>query len=237
MPSNRLWGLIAAGGAGERVGGTLPKQHHELAGETVLDWSLRAVLAVPALQGVMLVTAESDTTVGSIAGSTDPRIHRCSGGATRVDSVIAGLRALREQGAAEQDRVLVHDAARPAVQTPDIIRLVEAVGDHPDGGLLATPVRDTLKRADERGRVSDTVPRVSLWQAMTPQLFPLGRLIEALESSQGQQITVTDESQAMEKIGASPLLVQSPMTNIKYTWETDRQWLATILADNNGERQ
>jgi len=236
-PGSRLWGLIAAAGAGQRMGGNLPKQHHELAGQRVLDWSLRAVLAVPALQGVMVVTAQSDAGGGQLDGTRDPRVHGCIGGATRVDSVSAGLRALRDLGATDQDRVLVHDAARPAVQTADIVRLVEAVDDNPDGGLLAVPVRDTLKRADDRGRVADTVSRASLWQAMTPQLFPLGRLIDALEFSQRQQTEVTDESQAMEQIGASPLLVQSPMTNIKYTWESDRRWLETILGCNAGEHR
>jgi len=236
-PGSRLWGLIAAAGAGERIGGPVPKQYHQLGGQTVLAWSLQAILAVPALQGVMVVTARSDAGEKSLAEATDPRIHGCPGGATRVESVSAGLRALRDLGATDQDRVLVHDAARPAVQTADIVRLVEAVDDNPDGGLLAVPVRDTLKRADDRGRVADTVSRASLWQAMTPQLFPLGRLIDALEFSQRQQTEVTDESQAMEQIGASPLLVQSPMTNIKYTWESDRRWLETILGCNAGEHR
>lgn len=227
MSERRLWGVMAAAGAGLRAGDARPKQYHQLADRAVLAWSLDALLAVPDMAGIMLALAPGDHQAAALPAAEDPRVHTCTGGADRAASVQAALRALTGIGAADTDRVLVHDAARPAVAVADIQRLIQAVGDDPDGGLLACPVRDTLKRSDDEGRVAETVAREGLWQAMTPQLFPLGRLQAALESvGEG----VTDEAQAMEHSGANPRLVPGSLANLKYTYPDDalllERWLA-----------
>lgn len=226
--AKRLWGLIAAAGSGQRLRAGTPKQYHHLAGRPVLAWSLDALFQVPDIAGVMIVRAADDALFDRASLRRDDRVRDCPGGAERQDSIRAGLAALRDWGAAEGDGVLVHDAARPAVPAADITRLIEAVADDPDGGLLAAPVRDTLKRADAAGRVADTPSREGLWQAMTPQLFPLGRLQTAL----ARDTRVTDESQAMEGLGARPRLVAGDPGNIKYTYPEDIHWLASAIERN-----
>ncbi|MEX0386173.1 2-C-methyl-D-erythritol 4-phosphate cytidylyltransferase [Spiribacter onubensis] len=231
MNSPLYWGLVAAAGQGRRMArDDLPKQYHRLAGRSVLAWSVDALRQVSGMAGVMVVRARGDDSDWARLGldsATD--VRSCRGGHTRQASVLAGLEALRAWGAADGDRVLVHDAARPAVTAAAIQRLIEAVGDDRDGGLLAVPVRDTLKRADEHGRVSETADRTGLWQAMTPQLFPLGRLRDALVAC--ADMAVTDEAQAMERGGARPRLVIGDPANIKYTYPDDARWLEHALQD------
>jgi len=234
VSSRRLWGLIAAAGSGQRLRAETPKQYHQLAGRPVLAWSLDALCQVPDIAGVMIVRAADDALFDRASLRRDDRVRDCAGGAERQDSIRAGLAALRDWGAAETDGVLVHDAARPAVSAADIARLIEAVADDPDGGLLAAPVRDTLKRADAAGRVAETPSREGLWQAMTPQLFPLGRLHSAL----ARDTRVTDESQAMEGLGARPRLVAGDPGNIKYTYPEDIDWLSSAIERNRrGDRR
>lgn len=227
MTDYRLWGLIAAAGVGQRMDSEGPKQYHRIAGRTVLGWSIDALLGMPDVTGVMVVRSADDRYFEAVLPSGDSRCSDCVGGAQRQASVRAGLAALRHWGADADDRVLVHDAARPAVRRDDIRRLIEHVADDPDGGLLAAPVRDTLKRADRDGRIASTPSREALWQAMTPQLFPLGRLESALAMAADD--AVTDEAQAMERLGARPRLVTGDPGNIKYTYPQDAYWLAWAL--------
>ncbi|MBS3785664.1 MAG: 2-C-methyl-D-erythritol 4-phosphate cytidylyltransferase [Gammaproteobacteria bacterium] len=224
MKTNRpVWAVLAAAGQGQRAGGALPKQFQWIAGQRVLDWSLQALLAVDSVEGVMVVLPSPDSTLGSA------RVQTCLGGATRAESVLNGLYALHGWGARPDDLILVHDAARPCVPAQDILRLLEAVEQHQDGGLLAVALRDTLKQADENTEsVARTVPRAGLWQALTPQCFPFQRLVSALEQSAGEQ--VTDESDAMERLGAKPVLVPGSSANIKLTYPGDHALLEAWLS-------
>lgn len=231
-PNNPVWGLIVAAGRGQRTGSDAPKQYHTVAGRRVLDWSVDVLLGTPQLQGLMLVLAADDQAWQQSEWVTHARVKTTTGGAERSDSVVAGLRALqRDWGAADADRVLVHDAARPAVSSLDIQNLIAAVGDDPNGGLLSVPVRDTIKRATPDTRVAETVDRSELWQAQTPQLFPLFSLLQALTAP--GSAPPTDESQAMERAGWAPRLIPGSPRNIKYTYREDLPWLASILTEGN----
>ena len=141
-------------------------------------------------------------------------------------SVANGLDALSEM-ASDQDWVLVHDATRPCVTPAHIVSLIEAIGDHPVGGLLAMPVADTLKRASEDQHVLATVPRDSLWQAQTPQMFRYQTLRRALRLA----AEVTDEASAIEALGHMPCLVAGDITNFKVTRAPDlalAEWVLTM---------
>lgn len=235
MSEARLWGLVAAAGRGRRMGGAAqPKQYHRLAGRSVLEWSVRALQGLSGLAGIMVVRpAGADADWARVAPALGGALRSCRGGETRQASVLAGLDALRAWGAGDQDRVLVHDAARPAVRPAAIQRLIEVVGDDPDGGLLAVPLRDTLKRGDGDQRVAETLDRGGLWQAMTPQLFALGRLRAALLAC--ADAPITDEAQAMERQGARPRLVAGDPGNIKYTYPEDARWLEHALSHHEKE--
>ncbi|MNZ70087.1 2-C-methyl-D-erythritol 4-phosphate cytidylyltransferase [compost metagenome] len=121
--------------------------------------------------------------------------------------------------------MLVHDAARPNLARSDLDRLLFELADDPVGGLLAVPARDTLKRADAKGRVSATIDRSTVWQAYTPQMFRLGTLHRALADSLVADVAITDESSAIEWAGQAPRLIEGRSDNIKVTRPEDLEWL------------
>lgn len=235
--STECWAVVPAAGTGQRFGGELAKQYVQVHGRCVLSWTIEALLTVSSIRRIVVALASGDEVWPQIGFARHPRIITCRGGATRAESVRNGLRRLTtEQGAGLYQPVLVHDAARPCVTPSEIERLLAEVGDHPDGGLLAMPVRDTLKRADDAGRVAATVNRAGLWQALTPQLFPLGRLLAALEQAAADGVEVTDEAQALERIGGHPRLVEGALQNIKLTHPSDQGLIERILAGMHIEK-
>jgi len=216
------------------MGGDCPKQYLPLAGKPLLRHTLGVLAAVPAIARVFVVLAPDDTHWdGFDWRDLEHRLSilRC-GGATRAESVTQGLRAMREQVGAD-DWILVHDAARACLTPAHVEKLIAEVGNDPVGGLLAVPVADTLKRAQELSsdgmRVVTTVPREGLWQAQTPQMFRYGLLAEALEYAQ----TVTDEASAIEALGLRPRLVAADATNLKVTYPLDLQLAEWILQNRN----
>jgi 2-C-methyl-D-erythritol 4-phosphate cytidylyltransferase len=135
--------------------------------------------------------------------------------------VLKAIEHLLSKGAAEGDWALVHDAARPLLRSQDLKTLIERAQHDPVGGLLAVPVRDTLKVAGADDRIARTLPREHLWHAQTPQMFGLGRLQRALVQALAAGIQVTDEASAMEWAGECPLLVPGHTDNFKITGPED----------------
>lgn len=229
MSTDSFCAVVPAAGSGQRMASATPKQYLPLAGRTVIEHALRPLLEHPALHRLVVALAPGDEVFGSLAVAGDPRLQVTTGGATRADSVAAGLGALRDLAA--DTLVLVHDAARPCLDRSEIDRLLEGTVDAA-GALLALPVGDTLKREREGGRVAATVEREGLWQALTPQAFPLGALAKALaDAGDG----VTDESSAMERTGAAPYLVEGDPCNIKVTRPGDLALAEAILAARRKE--
>lgn len=227
--------LIPAGGGGTRMGAGVPKQYLPLAGRPLIRHAMEALLAVPAIVQIFVVVAPDDAHWDGFdwSGCGDRLcVLRC-GGATRAESVTNGLRAMRKT-AADDDWVLVHDAARPCLLPEQVERLIAEVGDDAAGGILAVPVADTLKRAhdpvSDGVRIAATVPREGLWQAQTPQMFRYGLLREALEYAPA----VTDEASAVEALGLHPKLVAADARNLKVTWPLDLRLAEAILRDREG---
>jgi 2-C-methyl-D-erythritol 4-phosphate cytidylyltransferase len=167
-----------------------------------------------------------------------PKVLTARGGKERGDSVRNGLTALSGR-AGPADWVLVHDAARPCVLRQDVDKLLDRVRTHTVGGLLAAPAADTLKRVgDEKGNggreILETVDRSSLWRALTPQMFRYRSLCQALDHAQEQGRSPTDEAQALEWMGARPLLVEGSTTNIKITSADDLVIAAALLGATGG---
>jgi 2-C-methyl-D-erythritol 4-phosphate cytidylyltransferase len=220
-----FWALIPAAGVGSRMGADRPKQYLELAGKTILEHSLACFLDHPRLQGMVVSLALDDPYWPSLACAHDSRIARAEGGCERADSVFNGLRRLSELGAQDSDWVLVHDAARPNLARSDLDLLLAQLVDDPVGGLLAVPVRDTLKRAGADGRVLQTVDRSLIWQAYTPQMFRLGLLRRALAEALAAEVAITDEASAVEWLGQAPRLIEGRADNLKITRPEDLEWL------------
>lgn len=218
--SPRLWAIVPAAGTGRRMGSDIPKQYLTLAGRTVLEHSLAALDTISDLAGLMVVTAPDDQHWPRLQPILRTPLVIASGGSERADSVANALAQLAP-GAAPDDWVLVHDAARPCVRTDDLKLLVSKLLQDPVGGLLATPARDTIKRADAEQRCESTPDRARLWHALTPQMFRIGMLREALMAAQAAGINVTDEASAMEYVGHRPRLIEGHPDNLKITRPDD----------------
>jgi 2-C-methyl-D-erythritol 4-phosphate cytidylyltransferase len=221
----RFFGLIPAAGYGSRMGADLPKQYLRLGSRTLLEHSVRALMSDPRVSRVWVVVSPQDPLARTLSFPPGVTVTPV-GGSSRAESVRNGLRALAAE-LQSSDRVLVHDAARPCLSAQDLTALIDAAGAQDCGGLLAAPVADTLKRVDG-GAVIQTVERAGLWRAQTPQLFPLGILLRALETC-GDLQSVTDESSAVERIGIRPLVVNAAGANPKVTTPADWPLAEAVL--------
>jgi 2-C-methyl-D-erythritol 4-phosphate cytidylyltransferase len=215
--ASRCYALVPCAGVGQRAGAGGPKQYAPLAGRPVVAHTLQALGAVKRIKRTLVVLAPDDKLFEQHVEGFTGWLTR-SGGATRADTVAAGLRALRMRGAADSDWVLVHDAARCMVRPELIDKLIDACLPDEVGGLLALPLADTLKQDDGKHRVAQTLDRSGKWLAQTPQMFRLGTLQVALAAA-GEE--VTDEASAIEFLGHSPLLVQGEVENFKLTYPAD----------------
>jgi 2-C-methyl-D-erythritol 4-phosphate cytidylyltransferase / 2-C-methyl-D-erythritol 2,4-cyclodiphosphate synthase len=225
----RVWAIVPAAGRGTRfasTAGSPPKQYAPLLGSVVLQWSLRALLAEPRVHAVVVAVAPDDTHWAGIAAALNhPKLQTTTGGASRQETVTNGLDFLSERAAAD-DWVLVHDAARPCLNSTDLGALLDAVGAgdtagavNSVGAVLAVPIVDTVKR--ELAEHVATVDRRGLWRALTPQVFAFAVLRHALKEAALAGVAVTDEAQAVERMGLQPALVQGSPFNVKVTSAAD----------------
>jgi 2-C-methyl-D-erythritol 4-phosphate cytidylyltransferase len=190
----------------------------------------------PRLRGMVVGIAADDAYWPTLTTEIPTLLTTYVGGAERAQTVLNGLRALGTY-AAPNDWVLVHDAARPCVRLADIETLLLAIAGHADGGLLALPLSDTVKRADHNGCSQETVARTGLWRALTPQVFRLAALRDALESAMAEGAEITDEASAMEYSGARPRLVPGHADNIKITVPADLALAELFLREQERETQ
>lgn len=222
----RLWGVVPAAGSGRRFGGEILKQYLSLLGQPVMLHSINRLFALP-LAGCVLAISVDDTTAPSLPYLRADKLHFVTGGAERMDSVLAGLEYLTAY-AADDDWVLVHDVARPCIAEASLDQLWQTVTTQGIGAILAIPVRDTLKRAAGQ-RIAATVSREQLWQAQTPQIFRLGELRAALLKARCDGLQVTDEASAMELAGYAVQLVEGRADNIKITYPDDLPLAVAIM--------
>jgi len=220
----RHYALVPAAGSGARFGSEVPKQYLELAGRPLIYHALAALCACRWIDRVWVILALDDEwwrtyDWSDLGGKLEPVF---CGGATRAESVANGVAACL---LADDDWLLVHDAARPCLSQEMLAALCDELADDPVGGLLAVPVADTLKRADAGQRVAATESRDGLWQAQTPQMFRYGVLRKAL----GACPAVTDEASAVEALGLRPRLVRAEASNLKVTYPADMRLAQLIL--------
>jgi 2-C-methyl-D-erythritol 4-phosphate cytidylyltransferase / 2-C-methyl-D-erythritol 2,4-cyclodiphosphate synthase len=234
----RLWAIVPAAGRGERFiassGTNLPKQYSPLLGRTVIEWTLRALLNDARVHAIVAVLSADDPHWAPVQAKLDsPKLRTALGGAHRQDTVLNGLRSLESQ-ANERDWVLVHDAARPCLSGADLKTLIDTLESDVDGVVLAAPVVDTVRR--ELAGEIETVDRNGLWRALTPQIFRFGQLSKALTEAARDHVTVTDEAQALERLGVRAKLVAGSSFNIKVTRAEDLAVAAGILKMQDGDQ-
>jgi 2-C-methyl-D-erythritol 4-phosphate cytidylyltransferase len=162
------------------------------------------------------------------------KLSVAAGGEERCHSVLNALQLLQQKAAAA-DWVLVHDAARPCLRRDDLDHLIDVLRDHPVGGLLGLPVADTVKRTGADDAVIETVPREHLWRALTPQMFRLAELHEALDTALKNDRLVTDDASAMELAGKAPKMVEGHGDNIKITRPQDLALAQLYLAQQTAK--
>lgn len=223
-----LHALIPAAGRSVRFGGTTLKQYAHLLGIPVIAHSIEAISRHSAVRSVTVALAPDDGIFDQLVRPDWPDVHTVQGGDTRAQTVMNGLSAILDREPS-CEWVLVHDAARPCISQADLDRLVEQGTSDPCGGILAVPVRDTLKASDPKGFIECTVDRSTLWAAQTPQLFRITDLAANLQSALDEGHAPTDEAAAMERAGVRPRLVEGNSTNIKITGAGDLALAEFIL--------
>lgn len=217
MTSPRVVAVIPAAGIGSRMQADRPKQYLLLNGKTILEHTIDALLEHPQIDDVIVAISPDDLYFDQY-GLREKSIRVVDGGKERADSVLNGILSLDEN-----DWALVHDAARPCVDNDDITKLLALIEQNDvTGGILATPVRDTMKRIKASSNViARTEDRDGLWHALTPQLFPAKLLKNALQEGLAQGAAITDEASAMELAGYQVGMVNGSPANIKITHPAD----------------
>ncbi|VEA62872.1 2-C-methyl-D-erythritol 4-phosphate cytidylyltransferase [Serratia plymuthica] len=217
--------VLPAAGVGSRMQADCPKQYLTIGKLTILEHAIHALLRHPRIPQVIVAIGPDDRQFCQLPIAQDPRVRVTLGGRQRADSVMAGL-----QLAGEAEWVLVHDAARPCLHAEDLDRLLAITAHSKVGGILAAPVRDTMKRGEPgQETISHTVERQDLWHALTPQLFPLQLLNLCLQRALDDGAAVTDEASALEHCGYHPLLIAGRSDNIKVTRPEDLALAAFYL--------
>ncbi len=216
--SIKFWAIVPAAGVGKRMQADRPKQYLELAGKTVIEHALSRLLQADVFTAIVVAISEEDPYWPDLAISRHQKVITAPGGKERADSVLSGLKTIRGR-AADDDWVLVHDAARACITTADIHHLINALVNDEVGGILALSSPDTLKRVQGLC-ITGTLDRSHIWRALTPQMFRYGMLKTALEQAQGNP-AITDDASALELQGLQPKIVEGRPDNIKITRPED----------------
>lgn len=212
-----VFAVVPAAGFGRRMQTECPKQYLSIGNKTILEHAVAALLAHPRVERVIIAISDGDARFQQLPLANHPQITVVEGGSERADSVLAGLKA-----AGDAQWVLVHDAARPCLHQDDLANLLSLSETSRVGGILAAPVRDTMKRAEPGiAAIAHTVDRNDLWHALTPQFFPRELLFDCLTRALNEGATVTDEASALEYCGFHPQLVAGRADNIKVTRPED----------------
>ncbi|MGU3493180.1 bifunctional 2-C-methyl-D-erythritol 4-phosphate cytidylyltransferase/2-C-methyl-D-erythritol 2,4-cyclodiphosphate synthase [Xanthobacteraceae bacterium A53D] len=221
--------LIVAAGRGLRAGGAVPKQYHTLGGESVLRRTLRSFASHPHITAIQVVIHPDDAPLYEAAAAGIDGIRPAvSGGATRQQSVRAGLEALAALAPAG---VLVHDGARPFTP-PEVIARAVAILDSEAAAIPVLAVTDTIKQVDADGRVTVTPNRDTLRAVQTPQAFRFDALLAAHRAAaEAGRTDFTDDGAVMEWAGHRVATFAGDPSNVKLTSADDLARAARALAD------
>ncbi len=228
----RFFLVLPAAGSGIRMNSDEPKQYTIVNGLPLLQHTLLRVATYSRFTRVVLVLAPDDErwplVESQLPISLREKLLIVTGGIQRMNSVNNALLALASE-ANGNDWVLVHDVVRPCLHATDIEHLIVNLHGESTGGLLAVPVRETLKESDSHQMVKSTVDRTGLWLAATPQMFRYSVLQHGLQTAIDNGLQVTDEAAAVEALGLPVKLVQGRADNIKVTYPEDLALVAVLL--------
>ena len=215
MSAHSIAAVVVAGGRGERVGGPVPKQYQPLNGQPLIRWSLSRFAAHPTIHPILAVIHPDFEALHEEAVTGFDLLPAVHGGATRQESVLNGLKALRVHA---PEFVLVHDAARPFVSDHLLDQIVQSLLKGRCGVIPVTDITDTVKYRSGN-EVTGTADRDRLVCAQTPQGFPYAGILAAHEQAHGR--TLTDDSAVAEAAGMTVITVTGDRANIKITHDED----------------
>lgn len=233
LDSFSIAAVVPAAGVGKRMLSDCPKQYMNINGATIIEHTVNRLLSCRYISQVVIALGTEDEYFPELPIAQHPKVLTVDGGKERVDSVLAGLNYLSKCGEIPE-WVLVHDAARPCITVEDIEQLLNCCVAQNQGGLLGTPVRDTMKRTNAKGNVLETVEREHLWHALTPQMYKLAELKSAIESGLKLNLPLTDESSAIEAAGLYSIMIEGKSDNIKITRPDDLTFAQFILNNQQG---
>lgn len=237
VAAHKIWAIVPAAGIGSRMQSDIPKQYLSLRNQTLLDVTLKKILQLECIEGIVLALHPDDKFWPQSSLFEHPKIHSIEGGTERSDSVALALAYCLDSLNSPDDKeslwALVHDAARPCVRVDKMEELI-ATGlsnkqnQLSDGAILAVPCADTVKRVNAE-LIQQTEDRSQLWLAHTPQFFPLASLLNAITQARDKGCLITDEASAIEAIGGTVSVVADRRDNIKVTVPEDLLWADTLL--------
>lgn len=201
--------ILVAAGRGERAGGDIPKQYRDLAGKPLLSHTLDNAAKTGFFDQIVIVLAANDPLADSVL--KDRTVTRAVGGATRTESVRAGLDALRD---IPPELVMIHDAARPFVDSQIVSDLIEALKSH-DGAVPALPITDAIKTTD-----FEPVDRDRLRRVQTPQAFHYSKIVDAFDTF-SDDASAHDDIEVAEKAGLILAFTSGSKQNFKVTFAED----------------
>jgi 2-C-methyl-D-erythritol 4-phosphate cytidylyltransferase len=231
-----VWAIIPAAGTGTRMQSDVPKQYLRFQGKTIIEHCLDRLLSHAAIEGAVIVLRQGDDDWDQLRYRHDKPVFTATGGGERNESVHNGLISLQSR-AGNNALALVHDAVRPLVTHRDLGRVIDAARQNSVGAILASPVIDTLKIQNHNMEIAGTQAREGLWRALTPQVFDLQRLLQALKRASDEGLVVTDDAQAIELAGFAPALVESNATNLKITTPADLSLAEKIWLDQRDQQE
>jgi 2-C-methyl-D-erythritol 4-phosphate cytidylyltransferase len=209
--------VLPAAGVGKRMKANCPKQYLKINHKTILEHTVTRLASHPMIKTIIIALGSEDEYFAETNLSEQAKVIVVNGGKERVDSVLAGLNIIDHN---QFPWVLVHDAARPCLTINDLNTLIDACLAKDIGGILASPVRDTMKRSN-KNLIQKTIEREDLWHALTPQMFPTTQLKTSIEKALDAQAVITDEASAIEFSGGKSQLISSSSENIKITHPDD----------------
>jgi 2-C-methyl-D-erythritol 4-phosphate cytidylyltransferase len=225
----RATAIIVAAGEGRRIGGNTPKTFLPLGGRPMLLRTLDRFVAARSIDNLVVVVAADQLSCAQAMLEEDAALKKnCvwelqSGGATRQESVRRGLELTGD----DCDVIAIHDGARPFVSPGLIDRCVEAARDK-GAVVVGLPARDTIKLISAEGIIQSTLPRGSLWEIQTPQVFRRDIVLAAHQWAARAGVAATDDATLVEKQGGRVFVVEGERTNLKVTFADDL-WLAETM--------
>ncbi|ADD79828.1 2-C-methyl-D-erythritol 4-phosphate cytidylyltransferase [Candidatus Riesia pediculicola] len=222
--------IIPAAGNGTRTKLGFPKQYYKIGGKTVIEHTISIFLHHPEIFKIVVSVGKDDYYFKDLKVFRNPSVEVVFGGRKRVHSVLSGLDYFLKKSYFHLSRsiwVIIHDASRPFLRQSDLKKVINFIlknkGSKACGGILAHPVVDTIKQnmRGDRSEIKQTIDRTNLWNAVTPQFFPLYLIRKCILYSLFKKALITDEASALEFCGYHPKILLGRSDNLKITSKED----------------